>query len=145
MAPPAPLDPKVAQASIDSMNGLIATFVSSIRSTLRDPSPTVRYWAETKLAQLADPASRQNTASTMIQSKDWEERVLGLLLANDLPRAQGKAIAQALLGDPVSYVKDFASATIEVADLPPAKPPTTAPAVTAAPPPAAPDSTPAPQ
>jgi hypothetical protein len=87
----------------------------------------VRYWAQAKLAELADPTSRRQTALTMIQGKDWQQRILGLILANDLPPEQGKPIAAALKADAVAYVKDLANATIEVADLPPTTRPTTAP------------------
>ena len=127
MAPQAPPNANDARASIQNMQALINSFTSTIRSTLRDPSPIVRYWAETTLAQLATPEERRLSASTMIQGKDWEERMLGLMLANDLPKDQGRAIAQGLTGDSVRQVKDFAKATVEVADLPPATRPTTAP------------------
>jgi hypothetical protein len=118
--------PQAQQQEIQGMEGVIGTFTATIRDALRDPSPIVRYWAQAKLGLLADPASRKETAAVMLQGKDWEQRMLGLILANALPSAAGKSLAQSLTNDPVGYVKDFAAATIEVADLPPSKP-TTAP------------------
>jgi hypothetical protein len=122
-----PLDPKQAKESIQNMQALASTFTSTIRTGLRDNSAIVRYWAETSLAQLSDPQSRKTAAAAMVQGQDWEERVLGLMLANDLPNADGKAIAQTLTADRVSYVKDFANATLDVANLPPSTRPATAP------------------
>jgi hypothetical protein len=127
VAPAAPPDPKELQASIQYMQKLEVQFTGTIRSALRDPSPMVRYWAQAKLAQIADPGSREKTAQTMMQGKDWQERVLGLILANDVPRERGKALAEALKADPVPYVKDFADATIELAASSPTTRPTTAP------------------
>jgi hypothetical protein len=123
----APIDPAVARASIQNMLGLINSFSSTIRSALRDQSPIVSYWAQAELARLGDRQSRLNTALKMIQGKDWEQRMLGLMVANDLPVAQGMSVAQKLTGDPVSYVSDFAKATIEVGNLPPTTRPATPP------------------
>jgi hypothetical protein len=119
-APSAPPDPKQAQASILHMQDLIVTFTSTIRANLRDPSSLVRYWAQAKLGQIADPATRQQAALMMVKGKDWEQRLLGLMLANDLPPAQGKAIASTLRADSNNDVKDLANATVEIANLPPA-------------------------
>jgi tetratricopeptide (TPR) repeat protein len=119
-------DLKARQQEIQDMQGVIGVFSGTIRAALRDPSPIVRYWAQAKLALLTSPALRKETAAVMLQGKDWEQRMLGLMVANDLPPATGKSLAQSLANDPVSYVKDFAAATIELANTPPPKP-TTAP------------------
>jgi tetratricopeptide (TPR) repeat protein len=119
MAPAPPADAAQSQAVIQHSQELIGEFTQGLRNALRDPAPIVRYWAETKLAELADPDARRATAATMVQGKDWEERVLGLILANDLPHEQCKMIVETLKADPVDYVREFAAATLEVAELPP--------------------------
>jgi hypothetical protein len=131
-APP-PIDSKELQTQIQIMQGLDATFTAALRNTLRDPEPLVRYWAEAKLGQLSDAATRRQTAMNMLQGKDWQERLLGLILGNDLPKEQAKGLAQTLKNDPVLYVKDFADATIELADLPTTQPAAGAGAPAAAP------------
>jgi hypothetical protein len=121
-APAAPVDPKQLAASIQYWQGLDAAFTSAIRDRLRDPKAIVRYWAEAKLGELADPNSRDQTAASMIRGTDWQERELGLILANALPREQATGLAQLLKADPEPCVKELAAATIELADLPVAKP-----------------------
>jgi hypothetical protein len=123
MTHPAHPEVKLTQANIDAMNGMIGTFTGAIRGALRDQSPLVRYWAQAKLAELDDSGTRQATAMSMIHGKDWEQRMLGLVIANDLPHDQTKAIASVLKDDSVAEVKSYALATIDVADLPPSTQP----------------------
>jgi hypothetical protein len=126
-APAAPPDPKQLAASIQYMRGLSNTFTAAIRDRLRDPKAIVRYWAEAKLGELADASARDKTAASMIRGTDWQERELGLILANALPREQATGLAQLLKADPEPCVKELAAATIELADLPAAKGATSAP------------------
>jgi len=119
-------EPALTPAKIDAMKGLIGTFTAVIRGALRDPSPLVRYWAQAKLAELDETGARQSTAMAMAQGKDWEQRMLGLIIANELPRDQTKAIAGMLKDDSVADVKNYALATLEVADLPPSTQPAAA-------------------
>jgi tetratricopeptide (TPR) repeat protein len=126
-APAAPPDPKQLTASIQYMQSLIDTFTAAIRDRLRDPAAIVRYWAEAKLGELADANARDATAKSMIQGKDWQERELGLILANALPREQAKGLAELVKADPEPCVKELAAATIELADMPAAANPKTVP------------------
>jgi tetratricopeptide (TPR) repeat protein len=120
----APAPSGAPQANIQDMQQKTFTFLAAIRSAERDPSPLVQYFAQTKLAELSSPADRAAAAKAMVKGTDWEQRLLGLILANDLHPDQCRPLAEALKGDSTPWVQDFAAATLDLLDhpAPPAAP-----------------------
>jgi hypothetical protein len=145
-APPheAPLDPATAQRIAET----VQTFTQTIRAGLRDATPSVRYWAQVKVAQISDAQTRLASALEMAHGKDWELRMCALLVASELPLADRRAVAQLLKDDPNEPVRKLADVTFAaLAALPATAPAETTPAATSpdpTPPAPAPGASPSP-
>ena len=114
----APRPPGGNQPAAASLQPVINSFTAAIQFDLHDPSPIVGYWAQYQAGRLDTEANRLATAMVMAQGHDWEQRVLGLMLASTLPPERLKQVTALLATDPVDYVKSLADATAAMADLP---------------------------
>ena len=107
-----------ANAAASTYQPIISTFTAAIQADLRDPNPIVGYWAQYQTGTLSNDADRLATALVMVQGKDWEQRVLGLMLANTLAPASAKQVAVLAASDSTDYVKSLAEAIATTASAP---------------------------